>query len=81
MQSREESLTKRERGELQGLAAKKRGPKGQDPLLLAELKQLRRDKQRLERKLRQAELCLEIQKKASEILGIPLNPPDFDENE
>lgn len=73
----------RERGEMTALSGKKRGPQRTqpDPAVLAENKRLRRENQRLERRLRQAEFCLEIQKKASEILGIPLNPPEFDEND
>jgi transposase InsO family protein len=71
----------REQGELAALAPKKRGPKTtQDPALVAENQQLRRDKLRLERRLRQAEIVIEVQKKISEILGIPLNTPESDEN-
>ena len=71
----------RERGELQALAPKKRGPKvTRDPALVAENLQLRRENQRLERRLRQAETVLEVQKKVSELLGIPLNSPESDEN-
>jgi len=59
-----------------GLTAK-RGPKPrrEDP----RIKKLEREKARLERKLRQAELIIEYQKKVSELLGIPLNSPDSDE--
>jgi cell shape-determining protein MreC len=44
--------------------------------LIAENESLRRENQRLTAKLRQAETILEVQKKLSEILGIPLPPPD-----
>jgi len=38
--------------------------------------ELERDKARLERRLLQAEAVIEVQKKISEILGIPLKPSD-----
>ena len=38
--------------------------------------ELERDKRRLERRLKQAELLLEIQKKASQLLEIPLGSRD-----
>jgi transposase-like protein len=62
-----------------GLAARKRGPKRrvEDP----RIKQLEREKARLERKLRQAEIIIAFQKKVSELLGIPLKPLDPDEND
>ena len=62
-----------------GLKARKRGPKGKvvDP----QVKQLKRENARLKRRLERVELMLTIQKKASEMLGIPLNPPDKDEND
>jgi transposase-like protein len=61
-----------------GLAARKRGPKARaaDP----RVKQLERETARLKRRLQRAEAVIEIQKKASEILGIPLNRLD-DEND
>jgi len=43
------------------------------------IKQLERENARLERKLKQAETIIEIQKKVSEILGIPLKHIDVDE--
>jgi transposase-like protein len=62
-----------------GLKARKRGPKGKvvDP----QVKQLKRENARLKRRLERVELMLTIQKKASEMLGIPLNHPDKDEND
>jgi transposase-like protein len=69
----------REHGELAGLAPKKRGRKPAEVNPLAKkVAELERDKRRLERRLRQAELLLDIQKKASELLGIPLNSLDED---
>ena len=62
-----------------GLKARKRGPKGKvvDP----RVKQLTRENARLKRRLERVELMLDIQKKASEMLGIPLNQPSKDEND
>ena len=62
-----------------GLAARRRGPKRrvQDP----RIKQLERQKARLERKLQQAEIIIAFQKKVAALLGIPLSSPDSDEND
>ena len=63
---------KREAGELQALAPRKRGrkPKPRNPLA-AEVAQLERDNARLEEELRKARIIIEVQKKLSEMLGIP----------
>jgi hypothetical protein len=45
-----------------------------------EYDRVRRENDRLKRKLEQAELIIDIQKKASEILGIPLRSLDDDES-
>ena len=58
----------RERGELEGLAPQKRGPKA-DPQA-AELARLQRENERLHKRLEQAELIIEVQKKVSQILGM-----------
>jgi transposase-like protein len=62
-----------------GLAARKRGPKAKvvDP----RVKELEREIAKLRRRNERVELLLSIQKKASELLGIPLNPHDPDEND
>ena len=65
----------------QALAPHKRGRKSTVNPLAEENQKLRQDKARLEQKLKQAELILEIQKKASEILGIPLRGLDSGEND
>jgi len=69
----------RDRAAKAGLAARQRGPKArmQDP----RVKQLERENARLRRRLQRVETMLEIQKKASELLGIPLSPHDGDEND
>ena len=69
----------RERGELAGLSAQRRGRKAKVVNPLAKrVAELERDKRRLERRLEQAELLLDIQKKASRLLEIPLRSPDDD---
>lgn len=45
------------------------------------LAQVEREKRQLERRLKKAELLLDLQKKVSEILGIELPPPPTDEDE
>ena len=68
----------RERGDLAGLSTK-RGRKASAVNPLAKrVAELERDKRRLERKLEQAELLLDIQKKASRLLEIPLRSQDDD---
>jgi transposase-like protein len=66
----------RERGELDGLSGKKPGkpPIDRDKLAI-EVKRLRRDNERLQRRLRQAETVIDVQKKVSELLSIPLDQP------
>ena len=72
----------RERGEIGGLTAKKRGrktaPASPDS---ARVRELEKENAALKRHLRKAETILDIQKKASELLGIPLKPYDLDEND
>ena len=58
----------RERGELDGLTPKKRGPKV-DPQA-AEIARLKRENDRLRKRLEQAELIIDVQKKVSQMLGI-----------
>ena len=58
----------RERGELQGLTAKKRGRKA-DPQA-AEIARLQRENERLKIQLERAELIIDIQKKVSQMLGL-----------
>ena len=67
----------RDEGTLAGLTPKRRGRKANpDAPLIAENQRLQRETQRLAEKLRQAETIIEVQKKLSEILGIPLPPSD-----
>jgi hypothetical protein len=67
----------RDEGTLAGLRPKRRGRKANpDAPSIAENQRLMRENQRLAAKLRQAETIIEVQKKLSEILGIPLPPSD-----
>jgi transposase-like protein len=67
----------REDGILNGLAPKKRGRKAKpkDPVQ-EENRRLRRENERLVARLKQAETIIEVQKKLSEALGIPLDNPE-----
>ena len=70
----------RDKGTLAGLTPKRRGRKANpDAPLIAENERLKRETQRLAARLRQAETIIEVQKKLSEILGIPMPPPDSNE--
>lgn len=66
----------REAGELAGLTPRKRGRKVNKES--AEISRLQRENNRLGRKLEQAELIIEAQKKLSEILGITLEREKFE---
>jgi transposase-like protein len=62
----------REQGELQALAPKKRGRKSTVNPLAEETQRLRKENARLSRRLEQAELIIDVQKKVSALLGISL---------
>jgi transposase len=72
----------REAGTIQALQPQKRGRRGRrrDPVV-QENEQLRRVNYRLARRLKKAEAIIEIQKKISELLGIPLSPPEPGEDD
>ena len=70
----------RREGTLKALS-RPRGPKGRRRDEVAvENEQLRKEIARLRRRLEPAQTILEIEKKASEILGIPLNRPPADDD-
>jgi len=65
----------REKGLLDALSPRKRGRKKLEKNPLSdEVARLQRETERLRRKLQQAERIIEVQKKISEILGIPQDP-------
>ena len=57
----------RDRGELDGLSTKKRGPKRKVP---KEHATLQRENKRLQARLERAEMIIEVQKKLCELLGV-----------
>jgi len=62
----------RARGELQGLTPAKRGRKA-DPQA-TEIMRLQRETERLTAQLARAELIIDVQKKVSQLLGLPAMP-------
>ena len=63
----------RDQGQIGALSPKKRGPKpAPDAAMARELTRLREQNQRLEQKLKRAELIIEVQKKVSALLGLDL---------
>lgn len=63
----------RDRGQLDGLKSKERGPKRRaDQELAAENAALRRENERLRARLKQAETIIDVQKKLSQMLGMEL---------
>ena len=71
----------RAEGQLSALSPKKRGRKAKARNPLAQkVAELERETQKLKGKLKQAETIIEVQKKISEILGIPLESPNSDGN-
>lgn len=72
----------RKRAEMQGLAPQKRGRKAKERHPLERrVTELEREKRKLEGQLKRAELIIEIQKKASELLGIHLNSEGLEESD
>jgi len=69
----------REEGALEGLRARKRGPKAKavDP----RVKKVEQENARLVRKLKKAEAIIAFQKKVHELLGIPLKPFESEEDD
>ncbi len=68
----------RERGELGGQGARKRGPEAKPPdPSVKRIARLERENRRLRQRAERAEALVEVQKKLSELLGI--EPPPNDE--
>ena len=70
----------RGRGQLQGLAPKKRGRRPQDPSA-AELARLRRENERLRAQLEQAEIIMDAQNRLAQLLGPTTKENETDESE
>jgi transposase-like protein len=72
----------RDAGILSGLKPKPRGRKA-NPIhpLQTENEQLRKENNRLQKRLKQAELIIEVQKKISQMLGIPLETSEKGEDD
>lgn len=71
----------RDAGALRALSPKKRGRPAAPPSPLARrVAELEREKARLERRLQQAETIIDVQKKLSTMLGIPLAAGDATES-
>ncbi len=72
----------RDRGQLDGLGVKKRGPKqAADQGLTEEIVSLRRENKRLRARLKQAETIIDVQKKLSQMLGVELSVQESIESE
>jgi transposase-like protein len=70
----------RVQGQLAGLSPKRRGRKSSvNEALTKELDALKRENQRLQSRLQQAETIIEVQKKLSGLLGLALNENQSDE--
>jgi transposase-like protein len=71
----------RDKGLLDVMSPKKRGRKEKEKNPLApRVARLERENERLRKKLKQAEIIIDVQKKISQILGISQELPEQDEN-
>lgn len=67
----------REEGALSALSPKKQGPKVREKNPLARrVAELEAENQKLRRRLQEAQVIIEFQKKVSDVLGIPLSSPE-----
>ena len=67
----------RDKGVLGGLTPKKRGRKAKEKNpLTGRMAQLERENKRLQNRLSQAEIIIEVQKKVATLLGVTLKSPD-----
>ena len=64
-------------GELDGLSPHKRGPKPNPEAI--ELAKLRREHERLQERMRRAELIIDVQKKVARMLGETIETPELDD--
>jgi transposase-like protein len=72
----------RKSGEIAGLEPRKRGkkPVPRNPLA-AEYEKLRRETQRLQKRLHQAEVIIDVQKKLCDLLGLTVPPIEMNESD
>jgi transposase-like protein len=72
----------RESGEIAGLEPRKRGkkPAPKNPLA-GEVRRLERENRHLQKRLRQAEIIIDVQKKLCDILGLTVPPIEQSEDE
>jgi transposase len=63
-----------------GLTPLRRGPKAKHDPLFEEVRKLKRENSHLTQRLARAELIIDVQKKVSALLGIPLATIDSDES-
>ena len=71
----------KEKGLLEALSPKKRGRKEKEKNPLTQrVAKLERENEQLRKKLKQAEIIIDVQKKISQILGISQNLPEEEEN-
>jgi transposase len=68
----------RAEGLLQALSPQKRGRKAQE-VGVEELARLQRENERLRARLGQAEMIIDVQKKLSRLLGLPVENPEIEE--
>ena len=66
-----------DQGSLEGLGAHKRGPKAE--LQGVELARLKRENERLRKRLDRAELIIDVQKKVAQMLGVSVEEYELDE--
>jgi len=72
----------RERGKLEGLTPRKRGPKPREKNPLdKKVRELKRENTKLRKRVERAEALIEVQKKVSELWGVTLPKSDDDEND
>jgi transposase-like protein len=72
----------RREGSLQGLEPRKRGRKAQPKNPLTKrVSELERENEILRKRIEQAELIIDVQKKVSQILGVTLETPENSEND
>jgi transposase len=68
----------RAEGQLQALSPQKRGRKVQE-VGVEDLARLQRENERLRARLEQAEMIIDVQKKLSRLLGLPVENPETEE--